>query len=108
MSTDHGHVACSLAPQSMKDRAVRWRRLLAGDGVETAVTDGGVRLVLQPSPELAGEVTRLIALEEECCAWITWTVNQGALLEVRATADQEEGRSLLRAWFAPPGVVEDA
>lgn len=95
----HIPVACSLDANAMKTRSDDWRTLLAPNLIERVPIAGGVRMILRNSPEAVAELHRLIALENSCCAWINWTVEEGGHLRVDATTDQNQGTELLEAWF---------
>ena len=92
-------IACTLGSGDMKSRGDEWRSLLAPNLVDRSLIPGGVRMVLKPSPGTKEELDRLIALEGSCCAWIRWKVSEGSVLEVDATAEQEQGVAQLRDWF---------
>lgn len=92
-------VACSLTPGDTEARRDEWRRLLEANLVEREVIPGGIRLLLRPSAAAATQVKRLAELEQGCCAWINWSIDEGATLAVDATAAEPEGTQLLRAWF---------
>lgn len=51
--------------------------------------------MLLPGPDTAARLRRLIELENACCAWIKWSITEGALMEVDTTADQPQGVELL-------------
>ena len=64
-----------------------------------AQTADGVRLSFRPGPGTEDELRALVAVENECCAWATWTVGLTAgeiVLDVHATA---EGIATLHAMF---------
>ena len=96
-------VSCALDDGSMMTRLEEWRALLGANGVESSLIPGGVRLRLPQSSQATDQLKHLIALEESCCRWIKWTVTEATFLQVDATADQEQGVSLLRGWFVPLG-----
>ncbi|HET9609074.1 MAG TPA: MerR family transcriptional regulator [Acidimicrobiales bacterium] len=81
-------IACSLAGGDMQARIGEWQALLAGVDHREAITDG-LRLVFtQPAP--LGEITRLAAIEHDCCPFFGFTVTidgRGIALEVTAPPD---------------------
>lgn len=95
-------VACGLGVAGMKTRVEEWQDLIAGNLVQSQAIPGGLRLVLRPSAVTNAELRRLVALENSCCAWIDWSIDEGAMLQVEATTTQEQGVTLLREWFSPP------
>jgi hypothetical protein len=64
-------VTCSLSPAALNAR----RRLIAGlVGRATRppiAVPGGWQLVFSPTPELEQQITALIALEADCCPFLT-------------------------------------
>lgn len=96
-------VACSLDARTQKSRAEDWRSLLVPNVVERSLITRGVRLVLRQASGVRAELDRLIALENSCCAWINWDVEESAVaISVDVTAQQDAGSRQLREWFCPP------
>jgi hypothetical protein len=92
-------VACTLSSADLAAQSARWDRLRRHAEVERAVTADGVRLAFRDSPGIESELRALVAVENECCAWATWTVtrDEGALaLHVSSTG---EGIATLHAMF---------
>lgn len=83
----------------MTTRGDEWGALLHPNLLERAPISRGVRLVLRASPEAVEKLHRLIALENACCAWINWSVEEADRLRVEATSDQKQGAELLQSWF---------
>ncbi len=99
MELDKAAVACSLGPRDIEKRREEWNDLLVANVVERRVIPGGVRLALRPSEGVAARLRRLIELEKACCAWISWSIVEGDVVELDATAYQPQGTELLRGWF---------
>ena len=50
-------------------------------------------------PGVRTTIERLVALEQDCCAWIKWSIHEsGAALTLEATNETEAGTNVLRAW----------
>ena len=64
-------IACSLQPDHVADRKVRWQALLDRAAVETARTERGLRLTLRADPGVADELEALATLNRDCCALLT-------------------------------------
>jgi hypothetical protein len=80
-------VACALTPADLAAQARRWVRLGARAMTERAETEHGLRLAFRPGPGVEGELRKLVAVENECCPWATWTVAASPariVLEVRS------------------------
>jgi hypothetical protein len=90
-------VACTLTASGLRGQIQRWQRLMARAMTERAETADGLRISFRPEAE--DELRALVAVETECCAWATWTVEQtvGALtLHIRSAA---EGVAALHGMF---------
>ncbi|WP_456819792.1 MerR family transcriptional regulator [Cellulomonas sp. URHB0016] len=82
-------VACSLDAEAVPDRVSDWQALVPRATAREAI-NGGVALTFGASPELAAEVSRLAAAEQDCCPFFTFTLRltTGQLrLEIKAPAD---------------------
>ncbi len=94
-------VACSLGPVALSRRAARWRALAARSGPAVATTKRGLRLSFRPGPGVADELTDLVRLERECCAFARWSVRaDGSGLVLDITGDSETAVAAVRAMFA--------
>src|SRR6202046_1442263 len=93
MDDDHGSavVTCTLASGDLTGRAARWAALTARSLVRAARTDRGLRLVFRADAGAASELSDLVALERECCAFGAWSVHEtgtGPPLDVTGDGDQ--------------------
>ena len=91
-------IACTLEADAMPGRMVDWQELLAQVQRREPLEDG-VRLHFPVGAALAGEVARLAAAEQACCAFFSFALAIGAdgtVLDVRAPA---EARVLVDALF---------
>jgi hypothetical protein len=95
-------VACSLTPAGLAAQGKRWEQLMARAMTERAMTAYGLRLSFRPEPGAEEALRALVAVENECCPWATWSVDKGAgtiVLDVRSTA---EGIATLHGMFTSP------
>lgn len=96
-------VACSLNGTDLKSQQERWINLGESFGVARTATDDGVRLAFRFDPEVQKELHALVAAENDCCAWASWTVDRDAagdlVMTVRSTGD---GVATLHGMFADP------
>ena len=99
MESKEAVVACSLGADDMEKRRQDWKDLLGENLVERREIPEGICLLLRSSVRAAAELRRLVELENACCGWINWSISEGAMLEVDATADQPQGTQLLRTWL---------
>jgi O-acetylhomoserine/O-acetylserine sulfhydrylase-like pyridoxal-dependent enzyme len=102
---DNPVIACTLGAADLADQSAAWRRLR--EAAETAVEPfpEGIRVRFRADPGVEGELQRLAAVENRCCAWAAWSVNPGAgevVLEVRSAGD---GVPAAQALFGQAGTV---
>lgn len=79
-------IACTLGAGAMPDRLAEWHAVLDQARSRATTADGALRVEFADDPPL-GELARLVAAEQHCCAFISFaiTVDQrGVALEVRA------------------------
>ena len=85
-----GPVACTLAAAGLAAQGRRWQRLASRALTERAQTEHGLRLSFRPEPGVEQELRELVAIENECCRWASWTVRSGAghiVLDISSTGD---------------------
>ena len=88
-ATADSDLVCTLAPGEMPKRMGDWQHVLERAERRSAIT-GGVRIAFVPDPELAAELARLAVLEQDCCAFFTFTVRAaGGRLELDIEAPDE-------------------
>ena len=100
-------VACTLTRADLAAQRGRWERLAARALTERAQTARGLRLSFRPVAGAEHELRQLVAVENQCCRWATWTVQTRAghvVLDIRSAG---EGIAALHAMFtslhpAPP------
>jgi hypothetical protein len=95
-------VACALTPADLAAQRDRWERLADRAMTERAKVARGLRLAFRPDPGVEEELRALVAVENECCPWATWTVESnagGVVLDVRSTGS---GIAALHGMFARP------
>ena len=92
-------IACTLEAGSMPDRIAAWHAVLA-TATDRVEVDGGLRIALGRDVDV-GELGRLVAAEQQCCAFFSFLLTvdaAGVALEVRAP---ELGAAMLTALFGP-------
>jgi hypothetical protein len=83
-------VACSLSSGDLTRRLARWRDLAAQADPRVSFTDRGLRLTFAAHPGVATELTQLVKLERDCCAFADWSAGQAGdriVLDVTALTD---------------------
>jgi hypothetical protein len=79
-------IACTLEPEDMPSRLADWQIVLDRAGARTTTDDGALRIELDDSLDV-GELGRLVAAEQRCCAFFSFAITvdtRGIGLEVRA------------------------
>lgn len=96
-------VACTLNGADLKSQQERWQSLGENFGAGRTVTKDGLRLDFRYHPRVEEELRALIAVENECCAWASWTVEGGpdGLLAMSARS-HGDGVAALHAMFTEP------
>jgi hypothetical protein len=93
MSSDKQPViACRLTADDLAGQVERWARLRREAQIAQQTIEAGVRLTFEPRPEVELELRVLVAVENECCPWATWTIASRThppelALEVTSTGD---------------------
>jgi hypothetical protein len=96
-------VACALTITDHAAQARRWKQLAARALLERAETGDGLRLSFRSHPGVEEELRQLVAVENECCPWATWTVRTSTgqvALDVRSAGD---GVAALHTMFTSAG-----
>lgn len=85
-------IACTLDAGDLPARLADWRRLLDSARSRTQVATAAIRVDFEPDVDLA-EITRLVAAEQACCAFFSFTVTidaAGVSVEVSAPDEAAE------------------
>jgi hypothetical protein len=92
-------VACTLNRTDLKSQRERWLAVGANFGRRREEVDDGLRLYFDDHPGIETELQELVAVENECCSWASWSVERedGAL--VMAARSRGEGIATLHTMF---------
>jgi DNA-binding transcriptional MerR regulator len=94
-------IACTLGPGELDGRLAEWRVVLA-EAADRSPIDGGLRISFRRSIDI-GALARLVAAEQECCAFFSFAVivaPDGVALDVHAA---EEAAALVEELFGVVG-----
>jgi hypothetical protein len=69
-------VACTLSDTDLKGQRDRWLNLGENFGLGRQETQDGLRLSFRYHPAVREELETLVAVENECCSWASWSVEQ--------------------------------
>jgi hypothetical protein len=92
-------VACTLTAEGLAAQAERWRHLMAGATTERAETPDGVRICFRPEPVAEEALRALVATENKCCPWATWSVDRRAGMIVLVARSTGAGIAALHGWM---------
>ena len=100
--TDTGPVpvACSLGSADLAAQAGRWARLAARAMAGRTQTEHGLRIRFRPGSGTEEELRALVAVENECCSWATWTVETSPAHIVLDVSAAGTGVAVLHNMFA--------
>lgn len=94
-------IACTLTAAALRDRRASWMKV-GGYATNVERIPGGLRFRFSPAPGVSESLQQLVELEQECCAWMTISLEQapaGLLMTVAGIGD--EGEQAARETFAP-------
>ena len=92
-------VACTLTDTDLKTQRERWINLGANFGIGRETTATGLRLAFKDHPAVEEELRALVAVENECCRWASWSVERDAGMLVMAARSKGEGVASLHGMF---------
>ena len=92
-------VACTLTATYLKTQRERWINVGTNFGLARVETADGLQLTYQDHPAVEQEVRALVALENDCCSWASWSVDREEGVLVMAARSQGEGISTLHGMF---------
>lgn len=96
-------VACTLTDIDLKTQSERWLALGENFGVGRTATEDGLRLAFRYHPQVEAELRALVAVENDCCAWATWSVERSAKGQlVMAARSSGDGVGTLHGMFTEP------
>jgi hypothetical protein len=92
-------VACTLTDTDLKTQRERWINLGTNFGRARETTDDGLRLLFDNHPAVESELQALVAVENDCCSWASWSVEHDDGTLVMAARSQGEGITTLHGMF---------
>src|SRR5215470_4464259 len=84
-------VACTLTETNLKTQRERWINLGRSFGRGRETTDDGLRLLFDNHAAVESELRALVAVENDCCSWAEWSVEQDAGMLVMAARSRGDG-----------------
>jgi len=95
-------VACTLSKPDLKTQHERWLDLGESFGLGRRETEDGLRISFRSHPEIRKELDALVAVENECCSWASWSVESEGDMLVMTARSRGTGVETLHAMFTQP------
>jgi hypothetical protein len=92
-------VACTLSDTDLKTQRERWINIGTHFGIAREKTDDGLQLTFKDHPAVEQELHALVAVENGCCSWASWSVEREEGVLVMAARSKGEGISTLHGMF---------
>ena len=92
-------VACTLTDTDLKTQRERWIALGDNFGLGRQETEDGLRLSFRSHPAIREELDALVAVENECCSWAAWSVEEEGDTLVMAASSKGTGVTTLHGMF---------
>lgn len=92
-------VACTLSDTDLKTQRERWINIGTNFGIGRTKTDDGLQLAFKDHPAVEQELRALVAVENDCCSWASWSVERKEGVLVMAARSKDEGVSTLHGMF---------
>src|SRR6478736_3987676 len=92
-------IACTLGANNLAALGERWRAARREAGLGRQTTPRGLRLEFRADSGVEDELRALVAVESECCAWATWTVERHRETLSVAVISSGEGIVALHGMF---------
>lgn len=94
-------IACTLELAELSAQAKRWTDLRHRAEIAQVHTPRGKRIRFRAGEGVAEELEELVAVEQECCAWATWSVERIDGKVVLDVASSGDGIASLHEMFSP-------
>jgi hypothetical protein len=92
-------VACTLTDSDLKTQRERWLALGENFGLGRQETEDGLRLSFRSHPQIREELDALVAVENECCSWAEWSVQDHDETLVMSARSKGAGVETLHGMF---------
>jgi hypothetical protein len=92
-------VACTLSDTDLKTQRNRWINVGTNFGIRREETDDGLRLEFKDHPTIEQELRALVAIENDCCSWASWSVERSNGVLVMTARSKSDGIATLHGMF---------
>lgn len=96
-------VACSLSSAGLETQAERWAGLRDRSELRQVKTPTGKSIFFRADAGVEEELEELVAVENECCAWASWTVETTPGEVIMHAVSTGDGVPTLHGMFTPGG-----
>ena len=86
-------IACTLSSHDLAEQAKRWQAL---PRLQREETHDGLRVTFAREAGVEQELRVLVAVENDCCRWAQWEVEDGVVLVATSSGD---GVAVLHGMF---------
>ena len=91
--------ACSLSDTDLKTQRERWIDVGTNFGIDREKTADVLQLTFKDHPAVEQELRALVAVENDCCSWASWSVERNAGVLTMAAKSKSEGIATLHGMF---------
>jgi hypothetical protein len=92
-------VACTLSDTNLKTQRERWLALGDNFALGRRETEDGLRLSFRYHSAVREELEALVAVENDCCSWASWSVERDGDTLVMAARSTGIGVETLHGMF---------
>jgi hypothetical protein len=92
-------VACTLSDTHLKTQRERWINVGTNFGLGREKTEDGLRLTFKDHPAVEQELRALVAVENDCCSWASWSVEPEKDVLVMTARSKGGGIATLHGMF---------
>jgi hypothetical protein len=93
-------VACTLTGADLESQQERWITLETTFGRGREETADGLRLLFVDHPAVERELRALVAAENDCCSWASWSVARHDGFLAMTARSKDEGVATLHGMFS--------
>ena len=97
---EHVRIACRLSSAGLKAQSGRWTALRERSELRQLDTPTGKIIFFRADAGVEEELEALVAVENDCCAWASWTVELLPGEVAMHAASAGEGVATLQGMFA--------
>jgi hypothetical protein len=101
-------IACTLVATDLRSQQERWINLGTSFGRGREETTDGLRLLFVDHPAVEQELQALVAVENDCCSWASWSVERHDGFLAMTARSKGEGVATLHGMFRQTMPADDS